>query len=345
MTQPTLGFTGPGDISVQSVLPDHRCVVNCGIQITANLWNLNGAAGCSQAEQGSVDFYWVPFGWPTVGSTVYTPDVQTGLDSAQAIGPDGQLDIPQGQAFQAQICWSPTAAQIGLTGKNYVKGAILAVGVSGGNSQCGAVTPPIPNPPYTQLSGWFSIYATDTVVRNPFPCLLATGENSQGQASTFVYVGFVFPNHSSKASETRIVARCIRARNPLPPVVPPKKEGYTNRPAAKAIAGATTLVDAEVRVGLGQVRARTTSPGFMSQMYTGFVDAPVADSLLDKNGLSPERLDTRLEPWELRQGILEVAIPIQGSTTTCLIDVAYVDTDGKRQGGFLVSVSSDGTID
>jgi hypothetical protein len=117
-----------------------------------------------------------------------------------------------------------------------------------------------------------------------------------------------------------------------------------NRPAAKAIAGATTLVAAEVRVGLGEVRARTNAPGFMSQMYTGFVDAPVVDGLLDKNGLSPDRLDSRLEPWEVRQGLLEVAIPIQGSTTTSLIDVAYEGTDGKRHGGFMVSVSSDGTI-
>ena len=53
-----------------------------------------------QPEQGSVDFYWVPFGMAYrrqhrlhAGRTKLDPN------SAQAIGPDGQLDIPQGQSF------------------------------------------------------------------------------------------------------------------------------------------------------------------------------------------------------------------------------------------------------
>jgi len=159
MTLATLGFTGPGDISVNSVLPDHKCVVNCGIQITALLHNLS----CSTAEPGSVQFYWVPLGWPSYGSQVPAPDAVTGENSALAIAPGGALNIPESQAFPAQICWVPTAAQIGLSG-NAVKGAILAVGVSGGNGQCPAVTPAIPDPPYTQVSGTFIIYASDPIV-------------------------------------------------------------------------------------------------------------------------------------------------------------------------------------
>jgi hypothetical protein len=340
MTTYTLGFTGPGDISAASILPDHKFVVNYGIQITCNLWNLS----CATSEAGSVVFYWVPLGWPTSGTPVPADDGTTGSNTAPAIGPGGALAIPEGDAYSAQITWVPTAAEIGLTGSD-VRGAILVVSDSAGNAQCSAGSPStLPDSPYTQVSGLITIWATDPGVRLASPPPVATGADSHGKPSTLVYVAFVFPNPTSKAADTKIVARSVGGGKPLPPVVASKKDGYEHRAAAKAIAGASTLVTSEVRVGFGDARARTNVRGFMGQMYTGAVDAAVADRLLDKQGLSLGQVSARLEPYEIRQGILEVAIPTQGSTTTTLVDVAYVGADGKRRGGFLLNGSSDGTI-
>jgi hypothetical protein len=336
MTQPctcTLGFTGSADISVVSVLPNQLCTVGYGVQLVACLYNLS----CPTPEPGEVCFYWVPLGWTNLSATlpVPTPDAITNSNCATAYGPNGLLNITEGQPpFAATVCWVPTVSQIG--NGTVTKGNILALATSLGNGQCQACTAPNYNPPYAVLSGRFPIYASPSVWPSPPPppappeALVLERDSRRGGSATLVHVGFVLPNPSPGRAKIDVVVSSIGAGGNLP---------VGNRP----IPGSSRLTNADVRVGLGRHHSRIGEREFMAQFHTGVLEAAVFQDLLSAEGLSPHK-EVRLEPGEVLQGLLEVEFPDHGNTlATCALNVAYV-LDGQRVDGFSLTISSNGTF-
>ena len=211
-----------------------------------------------------------------------------------------------------------------MTGKNYVEGGNSSGSeFREGDEEAGAGVQPLPEHKTPSCQGGVSIYATDTVVRNQCPVSPRYRGELAGQAWTFGCSCFriTLPKHRKREC-LALIAHPPHRRTAEEEDKSSRSQGHCGRDK--------TLVDAEVRVG--QVRAHNLTR-FMSQMYTGFVDAPRRRQPFGQEWLEPRAARHSPRALGARQGILEVAIPIQPMTTTCLINMACVDT--KQQESLL----------
>ncbi len=322
----TLGFVGSGDISAVSVLSSHRNTIGSGVQLTALLHNLS----CPNPQPGAVNFFWTPQG----GSPVPAPDVQSGSNQALVEGANGN-NIPVGSYLPATVCWVPTLSQVGQPGPSgYVWGNVQVQGVAFDGGQCPAYTPTDFSAPCSMTSGSLKIYgSTSSIVTfDDEVALSVNGLNPRdGAEATFVHIGFVISNATAHQATWRIGAHSLGTGRQLP------------KPA-RFVRGSSRFVEAGVRVGIGKARSRLDRGHFTESPFTGVLGWSLFEQLLDGD-LVPTK-DVKLEPGDVRQGLLEVALPDAGKTTaSCLLNVSYVSADdGKRTGGFLVAVSNGGKI-